>query len=61
MNASLVAYSIMFSCLSIYFSMKMGMDDDSTDSRLAILNDVAAIASAIAAVALGIEAILTPC
>lgn len=60
MNASLVAYSIMFSCLSIYFSMKMGMDDD-TDESLFSLNSVAALTSAIAAVALGIEAILTPC
>ncbi len=60
MNASLVAYSIMFSCLSIYFSMKTGMDDD-TDESLFSLNSVAALTSAIAAVALGIEAILTPC
>lgn len=60
MNASLVAYSIMFSCLSIYFSMKTGMDDD-TDESLFPFNSVAALTSAIAAVALGIEAILTPC
>lgn len=60
MHTSLVFSSIMFSALSLYFSMKIGMDDDSTDESLFSLNSIAALTSAIAAAALGFEAILMP-
>ena len=60
MHISLVISSILFSCLSLYFSAKIGMDDD-TEEILFSLNSLAALMSAVAAAALGFKAIFMHC
>ena len=60
MHISLVISSILFSCLSLYFSATIGMDDD-TEEILFSLNSLAALMSAVAAAALGFKAIFMHC
>lgn len=60
MHTTLVTSSILFSCLSLYFSAKIGMDDG-TEESLFSLNSLAALMSAVAAATLGFKAIFMHC